>query len=463
MGKLFGTDGVRGISNEKLGIELAVAISRSVGTVIRADTGKRPRILLGIDTRLSGGLLSSAVSAGFASVGCDVELLGVVPTPAVAYLTAATGADGGVMITASHNPYEYNGIKCFGATGYKLTDEQEARIESMVLDDGSESVKSEDTEAVKIYKEKILLAAAEEVGSVTENRAAVDKYIEHISSAIGNLDGFRIAVDCANGASYETAKKIFERTGAKATFINDCPNGRNVNDNCGSLHIEGLSEFVKKGGFDLGVAFDGDADRCIAVDDKGNKMDGDVMMAILAKRFAGEGRLRGNIFVPTIMSNMGLFKFAEKEGFTCYPTKVGDRYVLESLLKYDASLGGEQSGHIIIRDYMTTGDGELTALLLAETVKKSRIPASELRKVMTEYPQVMENIEATPEMKKRLDDSEVRAYINIASGRLGGEGRILVRPSGTEPLIRIMIEGSDERKIQSLLSECAETLKNMLR
>ena len=463
MGKLFGTDGVRGISNEKLSIELAVAISRSVGTVIRADMGKRPRILLGIDTRLSGGMLSSAVSAGFASVGCDVELLGVVPTPAVAYLTATTDADGGVMITASHNPYEYNGIKCFGATGYKLTDEQEARIESMVLDDGDDTVNCDDTETVKIYKEKIILAAAEEVGNVTENRALAEKYIDHIASAVGSLDGLKIAVDCANGASYEVAKRIFEKTGAKATFINNLPNGRNVNDNCGSLHIEGLSEFVKNGDFDLGVAFDGDADRCIAVYENGKKMDGDVMMAILAKRFSEEGKLRGNIFVPTIMSNMGLFKFAEKEGFTCYPTKVGDRYVLESLLKYDASLGGEQSGHIIIKNYMTTGDGELTALMLAETVKKSGKSASELRKVMTEYPQVLENIEATQDMKNRLNDPEVRAYINIASGRLGSEGRILVRPSGTEPLIRIMIEGSDEKKIRSLLSECAETLKNMLR
>ena len=446
MGRIFGTDGVRGIANERLDVELALAISRAAGTIIKQDGNNRPRILVGRDTRLSGEMLESAVAAGLASVGCDVELLGVVPTPAVAYLVKELAADGGVMITASHNPYMYNGIKYFGSTGFKLTDEQEERIEAMVLDG----------------REPMALAFGGEIGRVAENRGAVEKYIDHIASAVGSLEGLRIAVYCANGAASAVAERVFAKTGAAAAFINREPNGVNVNENCGSLHIEALGKFVRENGFDLGVAFDGDADRCLAVDEKGEIMDGDVIMAIIAKRFADEGRLKNNIFVPTVMSNMGLFKFAEKEGFTCYPTKVGDRYVLETLLKFGASLGGEQSGHIILRDYMTTGDGELSALVLAETVKLSGKKTSEVRKVITLYPQTMVNIEATPEMKARLKDPEVKSYIDIETARLEGDGRILVRPSGTEPLIRIMIEGKDTDKIKALARECAETLKMML-
>ena len=446
MGRIFGTDGVRGIANEKLDVELALAISRAAGTIIKKDGCEKPRILVGRDTRLSGEMLEAAVSAGLSSVGCDVELLGVVPTPAVAFLVKELRADGGVMITASHNPYMYNGIKYFGGNGFKLTDGQEERIEAMILDG----------------REPMALAFGGDIGTVTRNTAAVEKYIDHIASAVGSLKGLRIAVDCANGAASAVAERVFAKAGADAEFINCSPNGTNVNENCGSLHIERLGEFVKDKGFDLGVAFDGDADRCLAVDEKGEVMDGDVIMAVLAKRLADEGRLKNNTFVPTIMSNMGLFKFAEENGFTCYPTKVGDRYVLETLLKTGANLGGEQSGHIILRDYMTTGDGELSALMLAETVKLAGEKASEVRKVMTLYPQVMVNIDATPEMKARLSDPEVRSYIDIETRRFEGDGRILVRPSGTEPLIRIMIEGKDRAKIKALAGECAETLKNML-
>ena len=448
MGRIFGTDGVRGIANEKLDVELALAISRAAGMIIKTEGVARPKILVGRDTRLSGEMLQCAVAAGLSSVGCDVELLGVVPTPAVAYLVKRLGANGGVMITASHNPFMYNGIKYFRGDGFKLTDAQEDRIERIILDG----------------EEPIEFARTEHIGTVHVNYGAVEIYEEHIASAVKHdLSALRIAVDCANGASYRTAKKIFGAAGANATFINCEPDGTNVNKKCGSLFTQNLGEFVKKGGFDLGIAFDGDADRCLAVDENGELIDGDMIMAILAQRFAAEGKLRGNMFIPTIMSNMGLFKFAEKNGFNCYPTKVGDRYVLEAMLRTGARLGGEQSGHMILIDYMPTGDGELTGLLLAETLLLSGKKASELKGIMTVYPQVMINISATPEMKEHLSDPEVKSYIDIETQRLEGDGRILVRPSGTEPIIRVMIEGRDKDKIQKLAEECAETLQNILK
>ncbi len=448
MGRIFGTDGVRGIANEKLDVELALAISRAAGMIIKTEGVARPKILVGRDTRLSGEMLQCAVAAGLSSVGCDVELLGVVPTPTVAYLVKRLGANGGVMITASHNPFMYNGIKYFGGDGFKLTDAQEDRIERIILDG----------------EEPIEFARTEHIGTVHVNYGAVEIYEEHIASAVKHdLSALRIAVDCANGASYRTAKKIFGAAGANATFINCEPDGTNVNKKCGSLFTQNLGEFVKKGGFDLGIAFDGDADRCLAVDENGELIDGDMIMAILAQRFSAEGKLRGNMFIPTIMSNMGLFKFAEKNGFNCYPTKVGDRYVLEAMLRTGARLGGEQSGHMILIDYMPTGDGELTGLLLAETLLLSGKKASELKGIMTVYPQVMINISATPEMKEHLSDPEVKSYIDIETQRLEGDGRILVRPSGTEPIIRVMIEGRDKDKIQKLAEECAETLQNILK
>ena len=416
--------------------------------IIKTEGVARPKILVGRDTRLSGEMLQCAVAAGLSSVGCDVELLGVVPTPAVAYLVKRLGANGGVMITASHNPFMYNGIKYFGGDGFKLPDAQEDRIERIILDG----------------EEPIEFARTEHIGTVHVNYGAVEIYEEHIASAVKHdLSALRIAVDCANGASYRTAKKIFGAAGANATFINCEPDGTNVNKKCGSLFTQNLGEFVKKGGFDLGIAFDGDADRCLAVDENGELIDGDMIMAILAQRFAAEGKLRGNMFIPTIMSNMGLFKFAEENGFNCYPTKVGDRYVLEAMLRTGARLGGEQSGHMILIDYMPTGDGELTGLLLAETLLLSGKKASELKGIMTVYPQVMINISATPEMKEHLSDPEVKSYIDIETQRLEGDGRILVRPSGTEPIIRVMIEGRDKDKIQKLAEECAETLQNILK
>ncbi len=351
------------------------------------------------------------------------------------------------MITASHNPFMYNGIKLFNAGGMKFTDLQQNAIEEAVLSDGEAYPK----------------ASSEHIGRLSEDLLAARMYGDYIASAAGRLDGLRLAVDCANGAASRTAEMIFDKKGAEVVYLSREPDGTNVNENCGSLHIEALSAFVKENGFDLGVAFDGDADRCLAIDENGELINGDHILAILADRLDREGRLANRAIVPTIMSNMGLFEFAEERGLGCDPTKVGDRYVLESMLEHGYSLGGEQSGHVIILDYMPTGDGQLTGLLLAETLVRSGRKASELKSMMTDYPQALVNIHATPEMKARLSDPEVKSYVDIQQERLRGEGRILVRASGTEPLIRIMAEGKNEERITLLVEECARTLTDLLK
>lgn len=447
MGTLFGTDGVRGIANEKLTPELAMSLSGAAAREAFRIKGKAPVFLVGRDTRISGGMLESAVSAGLTSAGADVIRLGVVATPAVAFLVKKLGVDAGVMITASHNPFMYNGIKLFNAGGMKFTDLQQDAIEEAVLSDGEAYPK----------------ASSEHIGRLSEDLLAARMYGDYIASAAGRLDGLRLAVDCANGAASRTAEMIFDKKGAEVVYLSREPDGTNVNENCGSLHIEALSAFVKENGFDLGVAFDGDADRCLAIDENGELINGDHILAILADRLDREGRLANRAIVPTIMSNMGLFEFAEERGLGCDPTKVGDRYVLESMLEHGYSLGGEQSGHVIILDYMPTGDGQLTGLLLAETLVRSGRKASELKSMMTDYPQALVNIHATPEMKARLSDPEVKSYVDIQQERLRGEGRILVRASGTEPLIRIMAEGKNEERITLLVEECARTLTDLLK
>jgi phosphoglucosamine mutase len=447
MGTLFGTDGVRGIANEKLTPELAISLAGAAAREAFKVIGKAPIFLVGRDTRISGGMLESAVCAGLTSAGADVIRLGVVATPAVAYLVKKLGADAGVMITASHNPFMYNGIKLFNAEGMKFTDPQQDDIEEAVLSEG----------------EAYPRAAGEQIGRISDDPLAARMYGDYIASAAGRLDGLRLAVDCANGAASRTAEMVFGKKGAEVVYLSHEPDGTNINENCGSLHIEGLSAFVKENGFDLGVAFDGDADRCLAIDENGELMNGDHILAILADRFDREGRLANRAIVPTIMSNMGLFEFAEERGLGCDPTKVGDRYVLESMLEHGYSLGGEQSGHVILLDYMPTGDGQLTGLLLAETLVKSGKKASELKTLITVYPQSIVNIRATPEMKERLSDPEVKSYIDIQQERLRGEGRILVRASGTEPLIRIMAEGKNEERIALLVDECARTLADLLK
>lgn len=446
MGRIFGTDGVRGIANGDLSIELAMNIGRAAGMVVEEAIGKAPTFLLGMDTRLSGDMLESAMAAGLCSAGANVVLLGIVPTPAVAYLVKLYGADAGVMLSASHNPYEYNGIKIFNGKGYKLLDAQEQEIEEIVLDH------------VKPYSVK----GPHEVGRVTKAPRGVEDYITYLAStAEGDFSGLRVAVDCANGSAGVTAPQLFERLHVQADVFHAAHDGRNINDHCGSTHIDTVAEVVRRGGYDLGLAFDGDADRLLVVDEAGELVDGDRLMALFAYSMKSQGKLKNNTLVATVMSNLGLFKFGEAQGINVRAAKVGDRYVLEEMRAGGYSLGGEQSGHIIFLDYMTTGDGQLSAVQLLNLLKKAKMPLSKVAGVMKVYPQTLVNIEATAELKSRLEEEAVRRKIDGCAQRLEGNGRVLVRPSGTEPLIRIMVEGPDTEVTRTVAGEIAAMLENL--
>ncbi|MDD2955881.1 MAG: phosphoglucosamine mutase [Oscillospiraceae bacterium] len=444
MGRLFGTDGVRGVANRDLTCELAMEIAKAAGTIIREEKSGRCRFVLGCDTRSSASMLSSAMSAGLCAVGCDVILLGVVPTPAVAYLTKRLGADAGIMLTASHNPYEYNGIKIIGGDGFKLTDAEEEAIEAMVLDKARPAA----------------LAKADEMGVVSTGYDSVELYIGHLRSTVsGNFGGMRVAIDCANGSACATAKQIFEGLGAQCVFLNCEPNGVNVNRGCGSMHVSALADYVKANAMDLGVAFDGDADRCLAVDSEGTLVDGDVLMAIFARRMMRAGTLKKNGVVATVMSNIGFFKYAQANHLEAVTTKVGDRYVLEKIIAGGYSLGGEQSGHIIFFDHMTTGDGQLSALQLLEALAREGRPLRELRQVMRVYPQVIVNAPASTAAKAALPHAKsIWDQIAAMEKELDGNGRVLVRPSGTEPLIRVMVEGPETERIREMARQIAEAI-----
>lgn len=436
MGRIFGTDGARGVANTEISCTLAMDIGRAAAMVVARDHHKRkPVFLVGHDTRISHDMLESAIAAGLCSVGADVVTLGTVPTPAVAYLVANSDADAAIMLSASHNPYEFNGIKIFGAEGFKLTDEEEMEIEEIVLDH------------VLPYD----LKWNDELGVIRSGETLVEQYIDHIVSTVeGDLSGIRVAADCANGSASATAAKIFAKLGADVTILNDEPNGVNINDNCGSTHIDVLGKYVRENGFDLGVAFDGDADRCLAVDENGELVDGDKLIAIFASQLKQEGKLANNTAVVTVMSNMGFFKFAEQTGIHVEKTSVGDRYVLQNMLEHGHCIGGEQSGHIIFREFMTTGDGQLTAVQLLRAIKKSGKKLSELAQLMQVYPQVILNVRADKEMKRmvKVDEGVLKRQQQLEEG-MNGNGRILVRPSGTEPVIRIMVEGLDREAIMN--------------
>lgn len=436
MGRIFGTDGARGVANTEISCTLAMDIGRAAAMVVARDHHKRkPVFLVGHDTRISHDMLESAIAAGLCSVGADVVTLGTVPTPAVAYLVANSDADAAIMLSASHNPYEFNGIKIFGAEGFKLTDEEEMEIEEIVLDH------------VLPYD----LKWNDELGVIRSGETLVEQYIDHIVSTVeGDLSGIRVAADCANGSASATAAKIFAKLGADVTILNDKPNGVNINDNCGSTHIDVLGKYVRENGFDLGVAFDGDADRCLAVDENGELVDGDKLIAIFASQLKQEGKLANNTAVVTVMSNMGFFKFAEQAGIHVEKTSVGDRYVLQNMLEHGHCIGGEQSGHIIFREFMTTGDGQLTAVQLLRAIKKSGKKLSELAQLMQVYPQVILNVRADKEMKRmvKVDEGVLKRQHQLEEG-MNGNGRILVRPSGTEPVIRIMVEGLDREAIMN--------------
>ena len=448
MGRLFGTDGARGVANTELSCELAMQIGRAAALVLTRHQSDKPKILIGRDTRISSAMLEAALAAGICSVGADAELIGVIPTPGVAYLVSKYEADAGVMISASHNPVEFNGIKLFSATGYKLSDEIEAEIEALILDTPGEIPLKEGTALGRIYR----------------RRSAPLDYIAHIRSTLeSDLKGIRVAVDCANGSASTTAEQLFAALGAEALVFHEEPDGTNINKACGSTHLESLVEYVRMHDCQLGVAFDGDADRCLAVDENGNVVDGDQMIAIFADYMKRKGTLAKDTAVVTVMSNLGFFRFAEKAGIQARATKVGDRYVLEEMLKEGYNLGGEQSGHIIFSDYATTGDGQLSAVQLLHILKETGKPLSELADVMEQYPQVMVNVKIANDKKALLEtDPDIQAVIRQAEQTLGRDGRILVRASGTEPLIRVMAEGKKQEEIGRLADEIGAMIQRKL-
>lgn len=448
MGRLFGTDGARGVANVELTAELAMNIGRAAAMVLVNDEVKHPTILIGKDTRLSGDMLEGALIAGLCSVGANVKLLGVVPTPAVAYLVKKYNADAGVMISASHNPFEFNGIKIFSSEGYKLPDDLENRIEEIVLDHAVPYATAKDGE----------------IGTVATLESAVDDYIDHVAAAVGeDLSGMEVALDCSNGSSSRTAEKLFTKLGVKVHMLFDEPDGININKDCGSTHTNKLQEYVRKNKLSAGLAFDGDADRCLAVDENGNLVDGDFLIAICANDMKKNGRLKKNAAVGTVMTNMGFSKFCEANDIDFISTKVGDRYVLESMLQNGYNIGGEQSGHIIFLDHSTTGDGELSGAMVLSIMKRTGEKLSDLAKVMERYPQVLINVKVSNEGKLAFyTDKEVKAEINRVTEILGDTGRILVRVSGTEPLVRVMLEGENLEQIQSLAEEAAQVVRERL-
>lgn len=448
MGSLFGTDGVRGIANRGLDCPLAYNIGRAVAAIIAEGKDKKPLFLIGGDTRTSTEMLSAAVSAGICSSGADVIRLGVIPTPAVSYLVGKYRADAGIVISASHNPFEYNGIKIFGADGKKLPDMLEDRIEATVSGGAGE----------------LPSPVGEAVGNIRLSDKSSDDYIKHIiDSSEYSFEGIKVAVDCANGASSATAGEIFTKLGATVSLINASPDGKNINTDCGSTHIEALGAYVRENRLDCGAAFDGDADRCIFVDENGEEVDGDAIMAICALDLAERGRLRGNRVVGTVMTNLGFVKFCDSHGINFTATKVGDRFVLEEMLLADCSFGGEPSGHIIFRDHAVTGDGQLTAVQLLSLIKRSGKPLSELSSVMVPFPQVTVNVPVTPGGKLRFyTDERIGRAIEAGKESLGDDGRLIVRPSGTEPYIRVTAECKSREEAQSITARLAELINNTL-
>ncbi len=445
MSRMFGTDGVRGVANSELTAQMAYNLGRAGAYVLTEGTHK-PKILVAKDTRISGDMLEAALIAGILSVGAEAVVLGVVPTPAVAYLTRQYKADAGVMISASHNPVEYNGIKFFDGKGYKLSDELEDEIQRVIESD-FENVPS--PTGIQIGKrEKVEMAA-------------LDDYIEFAKGTVTkSLKGLRVALDCANGACYKASIKAFRDLGADVYVINDNPDGTNINENCGSTHPEELMEYVVKKKCHVGFAFDGDADRCLAVDEKGNLISGDFALLVCGMAMQESGKLKENTIVATVMSNLGLQIACEKQGLNLIKTKVGDRYVLEEMLKEGYALGGEQSGHIIFLDHNTTGDGLVTALQISSVIVSKGKPLSELCSVMKELPQVLANA-TIPNDKKNayLTDDEIQGEIAKIEQALHGVGRVLIRPSGTEPLVRVMLEGEDQAEIDKMAHGLAELIE----
>ena len=435
MGKLFGTDGIRGVVNAGLDADLAYRVGLAAATVLAKGKkpGEKPLVTIGKDTRISGDLLKGSLISGLCTAGADVLDLGTLPTPGVAWVTVDEGADAGIVISASHNPFEHNGIKIFNGKGFKLSDELEEKIEDIVL----------------FGHNNVPMKTHGEIGKVSYVAPkASEDYIDHLEATIDStLGGLRILVDCANGAASATAARLFDRFSKLRTdVINADPDGVNINDKCGSTHIDGLAAMVKAGGYDLGLAFDGDADRCLAVDEQGSLIDGDQIMAACGLDLKAKGKLPGDTVVATVMSNLGLHLYTKEQGMHLECTDVGDRNVLERMLEKGYALGGEQSGHMIFLEHATTGDGQLTALQMLALLKESGKKASELFGACPRYPQVLINIPvADNDVKKAVMASPLLAQaIQREEAGLNGEGRVLVRPSGTEALMRVMVEAKTE-------------------
>lgn len=447
MGQLFGTDGVRGVANRELTPVLAYQLGRFGAHVLTEGTHKA-RIIIGMDTRLSGDMLEHALVAGILSSGCDAICIGVTTTPAVAFLTRHYGCDAGVMISASHNPAKDNGIKFFNSKGLKLSDAVEDQIEDFILNG----------------KDLPVIPGGTEVGRCEKHREGNRIYSEYLKTTIpGDLTGLKIAMDCANGSAFEIAPSLFRELGAQVVVTNNHPDGLNINNDCGSTHPENVARLTKEVGAHLGLAFDGDADRLIASDENGRVIDGDRMMMICGIDMKNSGRLKGDTIVTTVMSNIGLDMAAKENGIKTFPTKVGDRYVLEAMLREGYSLGGEQSGHIIFLDHNTTGDGILSALQLAAVIKKTGKPLSQLADVMTQYPQILLNAKIKNGNKNSyLEDPVVSSRIQEIEAAMQGEGRVLIRPSGTEPLVRVMLEGKDQEQLKAYATELVGLIEERL-
>lgn len=445
MGRLFGTDGARGIAITELTCERAMEIGRAAALVLTKTTNHKPVILVGKDTRISSDILESALVAGMCSVGADAHFLGVVPTPAVSYLVKKYNADAGVMISASHNSVEFNGIKLFANTGFKLSDEIENEIERLILDN----------------PEEVKLVSGTDIGRITYEKNAEWDYVRYLMKTVdGDLRNIKVAIDCANGSASSPAVKLFKGLGANCIFINNEPDGTNINKNCGSTHMEQLQKCVVDNKCQIGLAFDGDADRCLAVDDTGAIIDGDKMIAIFAQFMKKTGQLKHNAVVVTVMSNLGFFKFAKGNNIVAATAAVGDRYVLEEMQKGGYNLGGEQSGHIIFLDEATTGDGELSGIKLLHILAHTNLKSSELSRLMQAYPQVLVNVKIKPEQKGLWKDNiAVTETIQFYTEKLGDDGRVLVRESGTEPLIRIMLEGRIQGQIEEYANKIAKVIR----
>ena len=448
MSRLFGTDGVRGVANKELTPLLAMQLGQAGASVLTKETSHKPTIMVGCDTRISGDMLANALMAGVCSVGANAVYVGVVPTPAVAYLTRKNHMDAGVVISASHNPVEFNGIKFFDANGYKLPDAMEDEIEAIIKNDMKD----------------LAFPTGTEIGSITYRTDAREDYVKHATEAIPvDLHGMKIVADCAEGASYYTSVEALKLLGADVVAIHNNPDGTNINAGCGSTHMEELMERVKAEKADVGLAFDGDADRLLAVDEKGNKVDGDQIMGIVGNYLKEQKKLKKDTIVATVMSNLGFFLMGEKQGIHMEQTKVGDRYVLERMRQIGANLGGERSGHVIFLDENTTGDGLLSALHLLQVLVDTKKPLSELATIMEVLPQALVNAKVPNDKKNSyMENPQIADAIDALTKKFAGEGRVLIRPSGTEPLVRVMIEGRDQNRIQEEAEKLAALIESAM-